>query len=121
MTPAEIATWLLIVGVVGAVVTGLFLVASRWALRRESERTAAATFEKAYIVDSADVVAQEAAAYSDAREALADEMVALLTEAIGDVEALFEAAELVDALEGLEAQLDDMRAHVGRVDRAAAA
>lgn len=116
-----VAVIVLITSLIGAGVTVLFMVASRWALRRESERTAAATFEKAYIVDSADVVAQEAAAYSDAREALADEMVALLTEAIGDVEALLEAAELVDELDELEALLSDMGAHADRLDRASAA
>lgn len=116
-----VAVIALIVGVVGAVVTVLFMVASRWAIRRESERTAAATFEQDYIVDSADVVAQESAAYSDAREALSDEMVALLTEAIGDVEALLEAAELVDELDELEALLADMGTHANRLDRASAA
>jgi predicted NBD/HSP70 family sugar kinase len=116
-----VAVIALIVGVVGATVTGLFMVASRWALRRESERTAAATFEHDYIVDSVDAAAAQAAVEDDIVDAWLDEMVATLDDAIGDVEALFEAAELVDELDELDALLDDMGVHVGRVDRQAAA
>jgi type II secretory pathway pseudopilin PulG len=92
MTPAEIATWLLIVGVVGAIVTGLFKVAVDWADRRESERTAAATFEEAYIVDSADAAAAQAAAEDDIVDAWLDEMVATLDDALVHLERLRRAA-----------------------------
>jgi hypothetical protein len=70
-----VATWLLIVGVVGAVVTGLFMVASRWALRRESERTAAATFEADFIAEVADVADQDTPAMLAEIEALLDDSI----------------------------------------------
>jgi uncharacterized membrane protein YbaN (DUF454 family) len=93
MTPAEIATWLLIVGVVGAIVTGLFMVASRWAIRRESERTAAATFEHDFIPEAADVLhAQEA----------------------------IKLAETQAVIEEIVVRLVDMKAHVERLRRGAA-
>jgi hypothetical protein len=92
MTPAVIATWLLIVGVVGAIVTGLFMVASRWAIRRESERTAAATFEADFIPDSLDVMhAQEAIKLAET-QAVIEETIALLVDARAQVERLRKGA-----------------------------
>jgi hypothetical protein len=57
---AEIAAWgVLCVAGVGAVITGL-IIAGRWALGREKERTAAATFEADFIPECADVARTDA-------------------------------------------------------------
>ena len=120
MTVTDVALGALLIGICGAAVTALVIFA-RWIESRAHASADVERFADAITAENADVLAQEAAAYSDARDALSDEMCDLLDEAVADVDALFEAAELVDELEGLQALLEDMGAHVNRVDRQAAA
>lgn len=118
---AETVAWFALAFALTGIGVCLLIAFGRWIDARVDRDADVTRFADAITAENEDVLAQEAAAYSDAREAMSDEMVAMLDEAIGDVEALVEAADLVDALEGLEALLDDMRAQVNRVDRAAAA
>lgn len=78
--------------VLGAVVLSAcpfaLVVVSRWALRREAERTAAATFEADFIPENADVAAQEAALAEAERVVLAQEMCDLLDDALEHLEGL---------------------------------
>lgn len=114
--------WLIVLGVsVSGIALTLLAMAGRWIWDRADRDADVTRFANAITAENADVVAQEAAAYSDSREALVDEMVGLLDGAIDDIEALSDAADLVDELEGLEALLDDMGTHTNRLDRAAAA
>jgi hypothetical protein len=70
MNPA--ATLALGVAFLAVCVVG-FLPASRWALRREAERTAAATFERDFIPEAADVADQDTPAMLEEIEALLDD------------------------------------------------
>lgn len=83
--------WLVIGGVVLICAVGasvaIFGAASRWALAREAERTAAATFEAAFIPENQDVLAQE-------RELIESEIEAMLDDALVHVERLLFAAEM---------------------------
>jgi hypothetical protein len=81
---AEIAAWgVLCVAGVGAVITGL-IIAGRWALGREKERTAAATFEADFIPECADVARRQADVDASAE---LDLVIAELDEALGGLRA----------------------------------
>lgn len=86
-----VAVIVLVTSLGGAAVTGL-VIAGRWVLRHDAERTAAATFEADFIPDSRDVLhAQEAIKLAET-EAVIEETIALLVDARAQVERLRRAA-----------------------------
>jgi hypothetical protein len=87
-----VAVIVLIVSLGGAALTALAMFAL-WLLRRDAERTAAATFEQDYIAENADV--------SAAHEAI-------------------KLAETQAVIEEIVVRLGDMKAHVERLRRGAA-
>jgi hypothetical protein len=88
MTPADIATVALYIGIYGALATALVIagraIVAR-AERQEAERTAAATFERDFIAEVADVADQDT-------PAMLDESMALLDDALVHLERLRRAA-----------------------------
>lgn len=89
MSPA--ATLALGVAFLAVCVVG-FLPASKWAIRREAERSAAATFEKDFIPEAADVADQDT-------PAIIAEIQAILDDSLIHVKRLLDAAERRQAAE----------------------
>jgi hypothetical protein len=95
MTPAAIATVALYIGIYGALATALVIcgraIVAR-AERQEAERSAAATFEADFIPDSAEIAAAQSAADDEVVDAWLDESMALLDDALVNLERLRRAA-----------------------------